>query len=119
MLEIRGPGHHERSELAAVVTRVLASVGREVWVRMDIRPRLAADISTVLDEGASKVLLVGQGLYGVASSDELVHEVPSEVTMIELRALADPLGLYGAQTVLTDQEIAALRREGVVVDGVS
>lgn len=119
MLEIRGPGHHERSELAALVTRVLTSHGRQLWVRMDVRPRLAADIVGVLDQGASRVLLSGDGLYGVASSEELINEVPKEVTVIELRASADVLGLYGADGQLSLEEVEALRQEGVVVDGLS
>ena len=117
MLEIRGPGHHERSELAALVTRVLASSGRQLWVGMDIRPRLAADIAGVLDQGASRVLLSGEGLHGVASSEELINEVPEEVTVIELRASADVLGLYGAADELSLEEVEALRQQGVVVDG--
>jgi hypothetical protein len=119
MLEIRGPGHHERSELAATVARVLSSFDRQLWVKMDIRPRLAADIVGVLSEGVSQVLLAGEGLYGVASSHELVNEVPSDVTVIELRALPYPLGLYGATQELSSEEIAALQREGVLIDGVS
>jgi hypothetical protein len=41
------------------------------------------------------------------------------VTVIELRALPDPLGLYGATQELSPEEIAALQREGVLIDGVS
>ncbi|WP_298334774.1 hypothetical protein [Ferrimicrobium sp.] len=119
MLEIRGPGHHERSQLAALVARVLSAQGREVWVRMDLRPRLAADIAGVLDEGASRVLLVGEGMYGIASREDFVNEVPREAVLIELRATGDLLGLYDPLGELSTVEMDALRRQGVLVDGVS
>ncbi|WP_298211096.1 hypothetical protein [Ferrimicrobium sp.] len=119
MLEIRGPGHHERSQLAALVVRVLSAQGHQVWVRMDLRPRLASDIAGVLDEGAARVLLVGEGMFGMASREDFANEVPVEALLLELRATADPLGLYDPLGELSSLEAAALRRAGVTVDGVS
>jgi hypothetical protein len=85
---------------------------------MDLRPRLAADITGVLEKGADRVLLSGDGLFGIASNEELIDELPADITIIELRATADRLGLYGDIDELSSAEVIALQSEGVVIDGV-
>lgn len=95
-LFVRGPGHHERSELAARLAGALAALGEEVWVRMDVRPRLAADIAGALAAGASRVVLEGEGMHALAAAPGvLALEPPEPAVLVVLEATADPLGVYG------------------------
>jgi hypothetical protein len=110
-LEIRGPGHHERSELAAKATSVLEQLGFSITVTMDIRPRLAADISQVLESGAERVVLVGKGFNAVATRQP-APEGDYDVDLV-LMATADKLGLYDPEGKLTEREVSALKLEGV------
>ncbi len=111
-IEVRGPGHHERSELAARVVSVLAAAGLQVVVEMDLRPRLAGDIAAAIDNGAASVLLDGGSFYALASRDR-PEQLPG--LRLVLRATADPLGLYDLAGVLTAGEMKALETAGVEV----
>lgn len=114
-IEVRGPGHHERSEVASKLAAVLARSGRRVWIRLDIRPRLAADISQILAQGAERVVIEGEGMVGWASKPPLEIEIPLEVVEVVMHATADPLGVYGATGTLSDAEIDSLRDAGIRV----
>ncbi len=111
-VEIRGPGHHERSELASRVVAVLVAAGREVVVEMDLRPRLAADIAAAIDSGATSVLLDGGSFYALASRQKPDQESGLRVVLL---ATADSLGLYDLQRVLSGEELKALEAAGVDV----
>lgn len=79
VIEIRGPGHHERSEFAGRVVNVLADLGVKVAVEADLRPRLAADLSEMLEMGAKEVLLYAKGMMAkVVPGPELASRVDLE-----------------------------------------
>lgn len=115
-LFVRGPGHHERSELAARLAGVLAEIGEEVWVRMDVRPRLAADIAGALAVGASRVVLEGEGMLALAAAPGVLPvEPPETAVLVVLEATADPLGVYGESGRLSASTLERLAREGIEV----
>lgn len=115
-IEVRGPGHHERSELAARAVAALVEAGRTVRVELDVRPRLAADIAAQLAAGAALVVLHGEGFAALAApvlnEAALAEEHPVDV-VIELRASADPLAVYGIRAALGDEAAEALAASGV------
>ncbi|ACU53633.1 hypothetical protein Afer_0681 [Acidimicrobium ferrooxidans DSM 10331] len=114
-IEVRGPGHHERSTLAARAVAVLAGAGLDVGVVVDVRPRLAADIEAQLEAGAARVVLTGPGFSAVARTGrEGVEEALSEGdVLIRLRATADELGVYGVDDALGQEWVRRLRDAGV------
>lgn len=88
IIEVQGPGHHERSEFASKVVKSMRGIGKSVAVEADLRPRLAADISEMLDLGAQEVLLYAKGMLArVTSAPQMVsrngleslHDVNIEV----------------------------------------
>lgn len=114
-IEVRGPGHHERSALAAQAAEVLAGGGLEVGVVLDVRPRLAADIEAQLEAGVARVVLSGPKFWAVARrGHEGVEEARvSGDVLIRLRATADELGVYGVHDALGDEWVRRLRAAGV------
>lgn len=115
-LYVRGPGHHERSELAARLAGALARLGEQVWVRMDVRPRLAADIAGTLAEGAARVVLEGEGMVAIAAHPGALEcTVPEGAVTVVLQATADPLGVYGDLGSWPASTRAALAAEGIEV----
>lgn len=88
IVEVKGPGHHERSEFAGSVVKVLSESGRVVAVEADLRPRLAKDLSEMLQVGAREVLLYAEGMLAkvvlgpqvaVRSDLEPLHDQDIEV----------------------------------------
>lgn len=79
VIEVRGPGHHERSEFAGRVVNVLSSLGVKVAVEADLRPRLAADLTEMLEQGAKEVLLYAKGMMAkVVPGPELASRADLE-----------------------------------------
>ena len=114
-VEVRGPGHHERSELAARLVAVLARASLRCEVRLDVRPRLAADIEAQLDAGASSVLLRGSRFWARATAQAAPPE-PSDVdVVVVLRATADPLAVFGVAEGLGPGWVRKLEEEEVPV----
>jgi hypothetical protein len=92
---ICGPGHHERTSRARPVVAAIAALGLEVAVSTDLRPRLADDVRSLLDGGASMVRLQADGIVGdlVSAAGErvgdlvsAVGEIPAGVVVVVLRA---------------------------------
>lgn len=91
---ICGPGHHDRAERARPVVAAIAAIGIEVAVQTDLRPRLADDIRSLLDAGASFVRLEAEGMVGdlVSKAHESVgdlrsvaQQIPPGVVVVVLR----------------------------------
>ncbi|MHB8189943.1 MAG: hypothetical protein ACYDHP_05910 [Ferrimicrobium sp.] len=112
-IEIRGPGHHDRSVLAAQVAETLVEVGLVVEVGMDVRPRLAADITALVNTGAT-VLLRGEGFVGRATSASELPPVDADVVRIVMAATAEKLGAYCDGVPL--EVIAELRLRSISVE---
>ncbi len=68
-IKVVGTGHHERAEFAAALIPRLASAGFRVVVRADLRPRLAADLSSMLQAGAELVRLEGSGIAALVVAE--------------------------------------------------
>jgi hypothetical protein len=85
---ISGPGHHERAARAGQVVAAIVALGVEVRVTTDLRPRLADDIRSLLDAGASEVRLEADGMVGdfVAAPGAELHDPPDDRVLIVLRA---------------------------------
>lgn len=62
IVEVKGPGHHERSEFAGAVVKAISDAGKIVAVEADLRPRLANDLAEMLNVGAKEVLLYAKGM---------------------------------------------------------
>ncbi len=62
-IDVRGPGHHDRAEVAASLIPGLCRLG-SVVVESTLRPRLAADVEALLDAGATGVVLDGPASRG-------------------------------------------------------
>ncbi len=84
VVEIKGPGHHERSEFARSVVNAIANLGKVVAVEADLRPRLAADLTEMLGVGAKEVLLYAKGMMAK------VVLGPEMATRSDLERLHDP-----------------------------
>lgn len=123
-VDIRGPGHHERSELAGRVVEAIADCGKIVAVEADLRPRLAADLSEMLAVGAKEVLLFGKGMLAtvvvgpeIASRGDLesLHDSTVEVVVRLVpsdgfvRAVIDP----GQNSDLFEEISEALKRKNI------
>lgn len=79
VIEVRGPGHHERSEFAGRVVNIVASLGLKVAVEADLRPRLANDLTEMLEKGAKEVLLYAKGMMAkVVPGPELASRADLE-----------------------------------------
>jgi hypothetical protein len=65
---LRGPGHHERAERARPVIAAISTLGVEVVVSTDLRPRLADDVRGLLEAGATRVRLEADGIAGELAS---------------------------------------------------
>jgi hypothetical protein len=79
VIEVRGPGHHERSEFAGRVVNLISSLGFKVAVEADLRPRLAADLTEMLEQGAKEVLLYASGMMAkVVPGPELASRADLE-----------------------------------------
>ena len=76
---ICGPGHHERTSRARPVVAAIAALGLDVAVSTDLRPRLADDVRSLLDGGASIVRLQADGIVGdlVSAAGESVGDLVS------------------------------------------
>ena len=68
VVQVTGPGHHERAECGARVVAALAGLGR-IAVSADLRPRLAGDLAALLAAGADEVLLGADTVTAVALAD--------------------------------------------------
>ena len=68
-IKVVGTGHHERAEFASALIPRLAAAGFSVVVRADLRPRLAADLSSMLEAGAELVRLEGSGVAAVVVAE--------------------------------------------------
>ena len=84
VVEIKGPGHHERSGFARSVVNAIANLGKVVAVEADLRPRLAADLTEMLGVGATEVLLYAKGMMAK------VVLGPEMATRSDLERLHDP-----------------------------
>jgi hypothetical protein len=80
---ICGPGHHDRAERARPVVAAIAAIGIEVAVQTDLRPRLADDIRSLLDAGASFVRLEAEGMVGDLVS--AAQQISPGVVVVVLR----------------------------------
>jgi hypothetical protein len=90
VIEVRGPGHHDRAEAAARLIASLAALG-EVMVETTLRPRLAADVEALLASGATGVVLGGPASSGVfRSTDAPAGGTPEADADVVVRLVADP-----------------------------
>ena len=69
-VELRGSGHHDRTERAIPVIEALTAAGLRCFVRTDLRPRLADDMRALIDAGAARVRLSAEGLTGDLAADD-------------------------------------------------
>ncbi len=69
IVEVSGPGHHDRAGRAGPVIAALTAGGLTVSVETDLRPRLADDLRALLDAGAHTVRLAGPGVHGDLAAD--------------------------------------------------
>ncbi|NNN18615.1 MAG: hypothetical protein HKL84_02045 [Acidimicrobiaceae bacterium] len=83
IVEIKGPGHHERSEYAGSVVKIISGLGKVVAVEADLRPRLAGDLAEMLELGAREVLLYAKGMMAK------VVLGPEVASRLDLEALHD------------------------------
>lgn len=70
LVVVSDPGHHERTETAALMVAILRPMATEVAVSADLRPRLAAGVAGLLEAGANGVLLVGSAMIALARADQ-------------------------------------------------
>lgn len=68
-IRVVGTGHHERAAFASALIPKLASAGFKVVVLADLRPRLAADLSSMLEAGADLVRLEGSGIAALVVAE--------------------------------------------------
>ena len=68
-IRVVGTGHHERAAFASELIPRLASAGFKVVVLADLRPRLAADLSSMLEAGADLVRLEGSGIAALVVAE--------------------------------------------------
>jgi hypothetical protein len=68
-IKVVGTGHHQRAAFAYTLIPRLASAGFKVVVLADLRPRLAADLSSMLEAGADLVRLEGSGIAALAVAE--------------------------------------------------
>ncbi|MDA8209922.1 MAG: hypothetical protein M0Z92_13110 [Actinomycetota bacterium] len=68
-IRVVGAGHHERAAFASALIPRLASAGFKVVVVADLRPRLAADLSSMLEAGADLVRLEGSGIAALVVAE--------------------------------------------------
>lgn len=74
ILEIRGPGHHERAGFARQIVEAVAGKGMKVAVEADLRPRLASDLAEMLGGGAVEVLLYASNMIAkVVAGPEMAN----------------------------------------------
>lgn len=106
IIEIRGPGHHERSEFAGRVVKSITGTGKSVAVEADLRPRLAADISAMLEVGAQEVLLYAKGMVAKVTS------APEMTTRSDLEHLHDKSIDVIIRLVPSDGRVRAVLQEG-------
>lgn len=100
IVEVRGPGHHDRAEAAARLIAAVASHG-EVMVETTLRPRLAVDVEALLDAGAAGVTLDGPASRGVFCSTGGSEAAPDPAAIV-VRLVADAAALHAV--VLTPLE---------------
>jgi len=86
VVEIRGPGHHDRAERSLPVIEAITALGHEVVVLTDLRPRLADDMRALLDAGATQIRLEGDGLAGDLIGS--IEPIPPGPVMVKLSAAA-------------------------------
>lgn len=88
----------------------IVALGVEVLVRTDLRPRLADDIRSLLDAGATQVRLEADGMVGdfIAAPGADLHDRGDDRVVIVLRA-----GPRVPDTVMGESDLAAKVR-GIV-----
>ena len=86
VVEVRGPGHHDRAERSRPVIAAIAALGHEIVVVTDLRPRLADDMRALLESGAGRVRLEADGLAGDIRSE--ADPIPSGPVVVALIASA-------------------------------
>jgi hypothetical protein len=102
-IDVSGPGHHDRAQVAALLIPHLCRLG-SVVVESTLRPRLAADVEALLDAGATGVVLDGPASRGSfrAGHDAAESSKPD----IVVRLVADS-GPCRAEIVAADGEVRA------------
>jgi hypothetical protein len=85
---ISGPGHHERAARAGPIVAAIVALGVDVRVRTDLRPRLADDIRSLFDAGATEVRLEADGMVGdfIAVPGEEPPDPRDDRVVVVLRA---------------------------------
>lgn len=91
-IDVVGVGHHERASYATELVRGLCQAGFSVVVHTDLRPRLASDLASLLEAGASSINLSGSGIAAlvVSEADAAVLQEPhsEEPSAVQVRLLA-------------------------------
>ena len=108
---ICGPGHHDRAERARPVVAAIAALGLEVAVQTDLRPRLADDIRSLLDAGASFVRLEAEGMVGDLVS--AAHETAGDLVSAAHETAGD---LGSAAEQITPGVVVVVLRPGPLVE---
>ena len=103
VIDVRGPGHHDRAELAASLIPGLCPLG-SVVVESTLRPRLAADVEALLRAGATGVVLDGPASRGSFRAGHDAAE-PTEPDIV-VRLIADS-GPCRVEIVAGDTEVRA------------
>ena len=102
VIEVRGPGHHDRAEAAARLIAELTALG-EVMVETTLRPRLAADVEALLASGATGVVLDGPSSSGMFRSIDSPGDLaPGSEAAVVVRLVADPAPLNATVSAGSD-----------------
>jgi hypothetical protein len=113
LIDVRGPGHHDRAEAAGRLLPALARLG-SVVVHSTLRPRLAADVEALLDAGADGVVLDGPASTGTFHAGATTAS--SIIADVVVRLIADS-GVCRAEIVDGTEELRASASAAIAAAG--